>query len=319
MAGRTLIADGKSFFKSATTLKRLIVINIAIFLTLHIVFLFYWLITKESVVTDQVLYLLASSNLKAMLYKPWTVFTYMFMHIDFMHIFGNMLFLYFLGRIFQNFLGDGKVLATYILGGLAGWFLYMVFYNVFPVFAVENARAYPILGASASVMAIVVAAATYVPNFEVRLFGMWAVKLKWIALFYVALDIVSIDKGNPGGHLAHLGGAIFGFFAIRQHIQGRSIFKWWDRMEGGIRAVFGRKRKQPKMRIERSPAPRPSSAGRKEKPSRSAAASNEVYNVDKRDMQKKVDEILDKISRSGYESLSKAEKEFLFKYSNRNN
>jgi hypothetical protein len=168
-------------------------------------------------------------------------------------------------------------------------------------------------------MAIVVAAATYVPNTIINLFGILPVKLKWIAVIFFVIDLTTIDKGNPGGHLAHIGGAVFGFIAIRQYMKGRSIFKWWDRMTNGIQAVFTRKPRAPKMRVEhRRAAPtsaRPRSA---EKPSRSVTASDEHYNGDKIEMQKKVDEILDKISRSGYESLSKAEKEFLFKFSDRN-
>jgi len=145
--------------------------------------------------------------------KPWSIITYMFLHEGFLHIAFNMLILYFGGQIFLQFLDAKKLIGTYILGGISGGLLFILTFNIFPVFneIVSGALA---LGASASVMAVLIAIAAYVPNYTVRLMLLGNVKLKYIALFYVIMDIISIPQGNAGGHIAHLGGAFFGFYFI---------------------------------------------------------------------------------------------------------
>lgn len=331
MAQRTVIDDIKDFFRGGSMLKKLLLINVFVFLGLHIIGLAFSLSGAFPTPADRYMYwyidgwptyLMATSNLKLVLFKFWSIITYNFVHVDLGHIFFNMLIFYFTGRIFQQFIGDRKILSTYILGGVAGWFLYALFYNIFPVFASANAAGAPILGASASVMAVMIAAATAAPNIEVRLFMIIPVKFKWIAIFMLVADLINIESSNPGGHIAHLGGAAFGFISVWQYQKGRDILAWFDRFAGYIGAIFKRQPREPKMRVEHrrtSTSSSSRSSSRTQSTTRSQRSSDEAYRGNQQDMQKRVDEILDKISQSGYESLSKSEKEFLFKYSKRNN
>lgn len=331
MAQRTVIDDIKDFFRGGSMLKKLLLINLFVFLGLRVIGLVFSLSGAFANPMEQYsywyvdgwpTYLMATSNLKIVLFKFWSIITYNFVHVDLGHIFFNLLIFYFTGRIFQQFIGDKKILSTYILGGVAGWFLYALFYNIFPVFASANAAGAPILGASASVMAVMIAAATMAPNIEVRLFMIFPIKFKWIAIFMLIADLINIESSNPGGHIAHLGGAAFGFISVWQYQKGRDILAWFDRFTDSIAAIFTRQQRQPRMRVERggtrtSSSSRPS--GRTRPTTRAQRSSDEAYKGNQQEMQRRVDEILDKISQSGYESLSKAEKEFLFKYSNRNN
>ena len=170
-------------------------------------------------------------------------------------------------------------------------------------------------------MAVMIAAATAAPNIEVRLFMIFPVKFKYIAIFALVADLINIESGNPGGHIAHLGGAAFGFISVWQYQKGRDILAWFDRFTGNVAAVFKRQPRQSRMRVEhrRTTSSSSRSSGRTQPTTRSQRSSDEAYKGNQQEMQRRVDEILDKISQSGYESLSKAEKEFLFKYSNRNN
>lgn len=283
-------------FSQNSTLIRLIYINLAVYLGVKLLYLLFWLMAS-SISPDQwaLNWLAVPANLGSLVFKPWTVFSYMFFHLDFWHIFGNMLWLYFLGQIFSEFLGDRKLWTVYVAGGLAGALLYILFYNVFPVFeqAVPMSKA---LGASASVMAVIVGVGTYVPNFSIRLLLLGNVKLKYIALFWFVFDLLSISNSNSGGHIAHLGGAALGFFFAREWRKGRDITAFVYSSWLFISSIFkGSGKSKMKVSYKRS----------------SKSQTSTVSDLD----QKKVDAILDKISKSGYDSLTKAEKDFLFKAS----
>ena len=208
----------------------------------------------------------------------------------------NMLWLYFLGQLFMQFLGERKLHSVYLAGGIAGAALYIICYNVFPVFANVKSSAIA-LGASASVMAVVVGIGTYSPNFSIRLMFLGDVKLKYIAMFSFVMDLISISNSNSGGHIAHIGGAALGFFFAKQWKQGNDITAWAANSLDFVVAIF--KPRKPKMKV---------------KYKRESTTSYD-YNSRKKDEQAEVDTILDKISRSGYDSLSKREKEILFKAS----
>ena len=297
MAG--FIDDIKYNFRTGGALMKLIYVNVAVFLALTIIRLFGFFF-KTNLIGDVLPWIAANSGITEMLYKPWTAITYMFVHEGFWHILFNLILFYFSGRIFESILNGKRLTAVYFLGGLAGFLLYFIAYNVFPVF--EHA-AIPILGASAAIMAILVAIATYTPNLELRLILLGNVKLKYIAIFFVAADILFLDKGtNTGGKIAHIGGALFGFLYSLQLKKGNDLANGFYAVVNFFRDLI---KPKPKMKVASS--------------NQSKGYQTRYYQTDsksEKEKQMKIDAILDKISKSGYDSLSKAEKEFLFKNSN---
>jgi hypothetical protein len=209
-----------------------------------------------------------------------------------LHILFNILWLYWFGRIFLEFLDEKKLLGVYILGGLAGAILYILSFNLFPAFAqiLPVSRA---LGASAAVLAIVISISVYVPNYTITLLFIGPVRLKYIAAFMIVLDIISIAGSNAGGHIAHLGGALFGWLFIRQYRKGYDLTRGINRLFKKTSAWFS-----PKSRL---------------KVEYKKSATDYDYNMQKAERQKLIDDILDKISKSGYDSLTKEEKEILFR------
>ena len=214
--GQTNFLDSaRYFFQQKSILPRLIILNIAIFAIVHLVNLFLWLFqtgfTPEtegiSLVTQ---WLSVPSLFENLLVKPWSIVTYMFLHQDFLHLLFNMMILFSGGSIFLQYLSEKQLLQTYLIGGLFGALFFILAFNFFPVFKVANQNAIA-LGASASVLAIMVAIATYVPQYTVNLMFIGAVRLKYLAIIFLVLDIFSIKGDNPGGHIAHLGGALWGF------------------------------------------------------------------------------------------------------------
>jgi membrane associated rhomboid family serine protease len=300
------LGQGRKFelnFKKNDTLMRLIYINVAVFLGIVLIKLPFSLMgTSLSHVLNDSLALPAS--LSSFIVRPWTLVSYMFLHYGLSHIVFNMLALFMLGQLFVQFLGNKKLIGVYISGGIAGGILYMIAFNIFPTFQGIIDGSY-VLGASGSVMAIVFATCFYQPNFIVKLMFIGEVRLKYIALVFLILDLVSISgstnaiEGNYGGHIAHIGGAALGFLFAKQWKQGKDITNWVGRSIGFILALFKSSSKS-KMKVKYK---RPT--------------DDYEYQSRKKDEQEKIDIILDKISKSGYESLSKAEKEILFKASNK--
>lgn len=283
-------------FKQGDALSRLILINIG-------VYVFYLIVRILSLLTETGLsqwftaFTALPSDLLTLATRPWTMVTYMFLHQSFLHIFFNMLWLYFAGRLFMEYFGGKRLISVFLIGGLIGGLLYVLFYNVFPAFseavAISNNR-----GASAGVMAIVVAIATYNPRFPVRLFFVVTVPLWGIAVGFLLLDLIGLGDGeNAGGRIAHLGGAAFGYFMARAYRDGRDITEGFSQLLDRLSKWFKPQPKMTKVYSKKGPK-RSSSAGRKGNPKQDQA---------------RMDEILDKISRSGYDSLSKEEKDHLFK------
>ena len=294
-------------FNPRSALIRLILINIAVFILVSIVSLFLWLFQLDKGMADSyssliMPWLAVPADTQALLNRPWTLITYMFYHEDFLHLFFNLIVLYFGGRLFKGFMDDRKLVLTYILGGLTGAFFFILSYNIFPVFSDTLPYALA-LGASASVLAVLVAAATYHPDYEVMLLLFGRVKLKYIAIILVVIDDLSIQRGNPGGHIAHLGGAFWGFFSIGLLKAGldpsRLIRHKWSRKRTSGQ---GYRRDWKEYQTTTQPGDRP--------------LNDEEYNKRRVIKQQRMDEILDKISRYGYEKLSQEEKEFLFRKGN---
>ena len=303
--------DLKWRFQFGGMVARLIMINVSIFLILNIAIVISFLVTNNTNVIDPVIaWLELPADLRRLGRQFWTLFTHMFLHVDLLHVLFNMLWLYWFGNIFKNYIGESRILPVYIMGGLSGGLIFILAYNIFPAFDPAVALA---LGASAAVMAIVVATATTVPEHSIHLLFLGPVKLKWIAAVVVILDFISIPQSNAGGHFAHLGGALFGFLYATQYRSGNDLSRPFYKISDGIRSFFdfSSKPKKPKRK-------------RKSKV-RMAYRNDDIISVEQTtkkpvddyagNKQERIDEILDKISRSGYDSLSKDEKAFLFKMS----
>ncbi len=283
----------KDSFKRGDGLIRLIFVNLGVFLLVALITVFGRLFQSDlSPFFQDVLAL--PSNLSKLVLRPWTLVTYMFYHEDFFHILFNMIMLYFAGMLFREFLGTRKLVSYYLLGGLVGGLLYIAFYNLFPLFtevrALSNNR-----GASAGIMAIVIAAATFRPNLPIRLFFLLEVRLWIVAVLFVLADLLNMTSSNAGGHIAHLGGALFGYLAMRQYLKGNDITDGFSRWLNQLQSLFKAKPKIRKVYTNTKHAQTRKTATRGAK------------------QEQRMDDILDKISRSGYDSLSKEEKDFLFK------
>ncbi|MBI1222611.1 MAG: rhomboid family intramembrane serine protease [Bacteroidetes bacterium] len=294
MAG--LLSDiRQSFHKGNNMVRKLMFINIGVFIFLNLLIVVSYLTTGSKEGGRELAeWIMLPANPIDFLYRPWTLFTYMFAHIEIWHIFFNMLWLYFMGNLFMEFLGNQKLLRIYIYGGLAGGILYLLGMNVFPVFRESAFSSGSLLGASAGVMAVIVGIAVLIPNYAIRII-FFDVKLKYIAFFEVVISIISMYGSNPGGNLAHIGGALVGYFYIR-YLREHT---WFDRFENTV-GQFWRKR----FRSRRS----------KKKIYHTVVTHMKVENTQRPD-QSEVDAILDKINMSGYESLSQKERETLFKAS----
>jgi membrane associated rhomboid family serine protease len=282
-------ADIKRTFRQGSVLTRLIYINLGVFLLVKIIGVLFFL-ANQAVPLD--VWLSIPSDMQMLLRRPWTPVTYMFMHTGFLHLLFNILGLYWFGRLFlYHFEGD-KLLSVYLLGGLAGAAIFVLAYNIFPVFNAANSI---MMGASASVFAILMAIAVYDPQREIHLFFIGRFPLKYISAFYVVISIISISGINPGGNLAHLGGAAWGWFYISQLRRGKDrsfgIAAFVDKVAG----LFKRKER---MEVTfKQPPPR----------------NDFEYKRQENLKQEEINRILDKIAESGYESLTKQEKEILFR------
>jgi hypothetical protein len=219
----------------------------------------------------------------------------MFLHQEFLHILFNILWLYWFGQIFLRYFDDKKLLSVYLVGGLAGAALYILSFNLLPVFNQVLPVSYA-LGASASVIAIVIAVSVYAPNHTINLMFFGPVQLKYIAIITIVIDILSIASSNAGGHIAHLGGALFGYLYISQIRKGKNITRGFDRFMDKIFSLF-KPREKFKVTYKRP---------------MTDIEKDIEYNKSQAAKQKDIDKILDKIAKSGYDSLTKKEKEVLF-------
>lgn len=277
-------------FTGLSIAEKLIVINVGVFVVNALLpFLFGW---GRSAI-DRWFHL--PQDFFVFLGQPWSLVTYSFFHGGLGHIFWNMLLLYFAGRIFLNLFNARRFITVYFLGVIFGGLLFLFSYNVFPALLVFNTA---LIGASAGVTAILIFVCAYIPDQEVRVV-FFNVKLWQVGVFVVLIDLVQIPySDNAGGHLAHLGGALLGYVYARQLLKGRDIGEGFSRFLDAIANMFRKKeRKAPMKTVYR----------------RGNSPIQTKINYDKESRQRKIDAILDKISKSGYEALSKEEKDFLFK------
>jgi len=269
--------------KNNNYLNNIIYINVMVFIMINFYYVLIFLFKTE---TKLIFYLGLSANLDLLSNKPWSILTYMFVHEDLLHLIINLCWLYFGGKIFINYLNSRDLLSTYIMGGLSGAAIYMLSFNIFPVFEAVKMNSLAI-GASASVLAVLFASATYTPNFPINIFFSKSIKLKHIAMLAIMIDILSIPEGNSGGHIAHIGGGLYGFLYVylkKYNINSNYLID---------NILFFLKRRNNQFIYSKK-------------------ENDYEYNYRKKNEQKRIDSILDKVSQSGYDSLSKEEKDTLF-------
>lgn len=288
----------KSSFRRSTSLTKLLSINIGIFILYQLVLIVLKLFNLQGLFLAE--YLALPSSLMQVATHFWTLVTYMFFHAGFLHIFFNMLCLYWFGKIFLMYFSEKQLVGLYLIGGWMAALFYILSFNIFPYFkSVVNSSI--LLGASGSIMAIIVAAAVASPNLEIRVLLLGNIKLKYIAIVAVLTSFFGITSNNAGGEIAHLGGALYGYLFVVSLHKGKDMTKWLNNILDNIVNLFSWK-----------PAKK-----RKKNYYTERKMTDEEFNIEKTRRMKEIDRILDKIKESGYDSLTKEEKKTLFDQSNK--
>ena len=290
--------DIKKTFRNGSNLTRLIFINTGLFILITIVFIIGFLLNKPLLAESFLNIFSVPASFNAFLLRPWSVITYMFTHKDIWHILFNMLWLYWFGRIFLEYLDQKKLVAVYLLGGISGAIIYMLSFNIFPAFedVVYESVA---IGASASVLAVVIAITAFVPDYIINLFLFGRVKIKYMALAIFVLTSIMDFSVNSGGKLAHIGGALFGYIYAMNLRRGKDLGRGINRIIDSLATLF-----KPRQKL---------------KVTHKRPVTDYDYNKVKAGKQEKINSILDKISKGGYDSLTKEEKDTLFRESSKKN
>jgi len=274
-------------YKTLNVAEKLIAINLVVFVLFGLIsFLF-----KTNFLFD---WFVLSKEVSVLIGKPWSILTYSFLHQGLIHFAMNMVMLYYVSKLFFSRFSTKLFLNTYLLGALVGGVLFLLSYNLFPVF---NNQMRFLVGASASVMAVLIFICASLPQMEVAVFT-FKIKLWQLGAFFVVLDLVQIPNGNSGGHIAHLGGALLGYLYATQLKKGNDIGRGFEKLMDAIASWFSSKNKSKLKTVHKTKSQR--------------RATDKTVHQKKRAKQEQIDAILDKISKSGYESLSKEEKAFLF-------
>lgn len=280
----SILDNLKLRYKQGNIVEKLIYINIAVFAVTLLINVVEGLYANQQ--NFIVNWFSLDRSINSLFTKPWTIISYGFLHADFLHILMNLIVLYFIGNLFLEYFTQKQLLTFYLLGTFFGGVLYLFSQNYFPLFEGSNSV---LVGASAGISAIFIGIATYIPNYQIKLRFIGFVKLWHLAAFWIGLDFIGLIGTNAGGHFAHLGGALFGFLYVNQ--ASNKEIKLFDFFSN----LFKKKKKL--LRTVHQ--------------SKSKKRSTTSQNTDL--TQKQVDAILDKISKSGYDTLTKSEKEFLFK------
>jgi len=293
----SIINDLKTEYRSGGLTQRLIFWNVGLFIIPLVVFSLLGLAGINVSFLDWRQgggdWISLSPNAADLLWKPWSLITYAFLHADFMHIFFNMIMLYFSGRIFLTFFTQKQMFGLYILAAIFAGAVFVICYSTIPALMFKVGG---LVGASAAIMAILIATAVYAPYYQVRLLLLGVVKLWHIAAIYIALDLIYASAGNTGGHISHLAGAFFGFVYVKLLHRGTDLSTGVTKVLDAVADMFKPRKEKPFKKVHRNTQPVRSSG------------------VKTKDItQKQIDEILDKISKSGYDSLTNEEKDFLFK------
>lgn len=289
------ITDLKNSFKRGNIYIQFIYVNVGIFILTSLIKVIFMLFNQS--IGSALLYFQLPASISNFITQPWSLLTYMFMHADIMHILFNMLWLYWFGALFMHFFSAKHFRGLYFLGGICGGLLYMLAYNIFPYFRDTADYSY-LLGASASVLAIVIATAYREPNYAVNLLFFGAVRLKYIAFFVIITDLLFMASSNAGGHIAHLGGALAGLWFAMELSKGRDVTSWINKVIDWILGLFSgkaRQKRKPKMKVHYG-----------------SRVNDYDYNANKKKQSEEIDRILDKLKMSGYDSLTAEEKKSLF-------
>ena len=287
-----LIDNFKQTYRQGNAVIRLIYINVAVYLLLHIFLILMKLFTLNG--SFLIPWLALPSDFIVLLYKPWTFISYMFLHQDFFHILFNMFALYWFGKLFLTYFTGKQLFGLYFFGGLVAGLFYVIAYNIFPLFS-QLSEVSILMGASGSIMAVIVATALQSPNLEMRFMLIGTVKLKYIAIVAVLVSFFGITSSNAGGELAHLGGALYGYIFIVSLRRGKDHTRNFNRMMDAMSNIF----KSRKLKVKHT-----ANTGRK--------MTDAEFNMQKAKKMAEIDRILDKIKTSGYGSLSSEEKKKLF-------
>lgn len=281
---------------------KLIGVNLAVFVLINVLIVIGSL-SVSSGVSNPVLSVIYSiftlhGDINGFITHPWGIFTSIFAHFDFMHIAFNMLFLFFIGRFFLMYFSNQRLLYTYILGGILGGVFQIIAYSLFP--ALQGTQTF-VVGASGAVNAIFMAVAFYRPMEVVHLFGLIRVKMIYLALIFFFMDLLQMGASDNVAHFAHLGGAVFGIISIRNIASKNNVINFTRTTVENLKASLKGK---PKMKAQKG--------GKSTSYNATKRQSDEEYNLNKKQKQAEIDAILDKISKSGYDSLTKKEKQVLF-------
>jgi len=284
----SIVDEIKRSYHQGGVLTKFIYVNIAVFVIVRLLQIFFTFSGGPGADYPLLRWVSVPSGLMPLLERPWTLISYMFVHYEFIHFIFNILVLYWFGQLFLMFFSTRQFVGVYFLGGITGALLYVIVYNLVP------ALGYSILmGASASIMALLFASSVYRPNFTVYLMFFGQVRLKYIALVYFFIDLISISAlHNAGGHISHIGGAVFGWYFADRLMKGKDVTLSFSRLVEKLGHLF---RKKSKLSVTYK---RP--------------MTDMEYNAKKIKKQAELDRILEKIKRSGYDSLSKDEKKTLF-------
>lgn len=294
----TIITELKEKYQKGNICLQLIYINVTVFVLVTVCGVLLQLFNYS--LDGGLSWLELPASFSRFIIQPWTLLTYMFMHAGFFHILFNMLWLYWFGKMFLLFFSAKHLRGVYLLGGICGGLLYMTVYNIFPYFQYMIEGSF-LLGASASVLAIVAATAYREPNYPISLLLLGTVRLKYLALIVIGMDLFFITSSNAGGHISHLGGALAGLWFAASLNKGRDITAWINRTLDTFTEFFSPRTRKPKMKIHYG--------GNRQK--------DYDYNARKKSQFDEIDRILDKLKKSGYESLTADEKKSLFDASKR--
>ena len=287
-----IIENLKIRYRTGNVMMKLLFINVFVFLFLKIVDVIFILFNLHTI--DIIGYLAVPSDIESLGRYFWTAFTYMFVHENFFHILFNMLWLYWFGSMFLQFFSGRTLGSLYILGGLSGALLYLIAFNTIPYYVSMGSG--QMIGASAAVMAIVMGVSFYRPDMRINLLFIGSIKIIYIAIAVFFIDFLSLGSpSNPGGHIAHIGGAIAGYIFAIQYKKGTDITGWISKILDAFANIPKLWKKQPKMKV---------TSRRTE--------SDRDYNYRKRQEESEIDTILDKLKQSGYSSLTEKEKKRLF-------
>jgi len=286
-------------FSAGSVAVKYIYINVGVFILIRLLIIINRLFLQEPAFAE---YIEMPSNPALFLLRPWTIITYMFVHIDFLHILFNMLWLYWFGKIFLQFFTGRQLGGLYLLGGIAGGALFLLTYNIFPYLKQFSSMSF-LAGASASVMAIVFTVSFYRKDYTINLLLFGRIKLIYLAIGVFLIDLLAITSDNAGGHIAHIGGALSGILYAAQYQKGKDIVGFINRLLDRTVNFFTFK---PKFKIHRTKK----KFSQPEKNRRTE--TDDSYLRRKKEESRIIDAILDKLKQSGYESLSADEKKKLF-------